>query len=198
MYHYDKILVERAAMSEPETLPATVLRLPMVYGPGDYQHRLRQYLRRMDDGRPFILLPEAFAQARLLRGYVEDVGNAIALCVTSEHTGGRVFHVAEADNATEAEWVQRIAAAAGWHGEIVTLPDERLPEGLKLPYDTTQEWTLDSSAIRRDLGYAEITDPAEAMRKTVTWERANPPTQVGPEAADYAAEDEALAAAGFA
>lgn len=153
MYHYDKILVERAAMSEPETLPATVLRLPMVYGPGDYQHRLWQYLKRMDDGRPFIGLPEAFARVRLLRGYVEDMGNAIALCVTSEHTGGRVLHVAEADNATEADWVQRIAVAAGWHGEIVTLPDERLPEGLKLPYDTTQDWTLDSSAIRRDLGY---------------------------------------------
>lgn len=67
-----------------------------------------------------------------------------------------------------------------------------------MPYDTTQDWTLDSSAIRRDLGYTEITDPVEAMRKTVTWERANPPSQVDFEDADYAAEDEALAAAGFA
>src|SRR5229473_935648 len=31
---YDKILVERVVMSDPE-LPGTVLRLPMVYGPGD-------------------------------------------------------------------------------------------------------------------------------------------------------------------
>lgn len=198
MYHYDKILIERAAMSEPETLPTTVLRLPMVYGPGDYQHRLWQYLKRMDDDRPFILLPEAFARVRLLRGYVEDIGDAIARCVTSEHTGGRIFHVAEADDATEAEWVRRIADAAGWYGEIVTLSDEQLPESLRLPYDTAQDWTLDSSAIRRDLGYAEITDPKEAMRKTVAWERANPPAQVGSKEADYAAEDEALAAAGFA
>lgn len=44
----------------------------------------------------------------------------------------------------------------------------------------------------------EVADPEEAMRKTVVWERANPPAQVGSEEADYAAEDEALAAAGFA
>src|SRR5271157_4350388 len=52
---YDKILVERIVMSD-ENLPGTILRLPMVYGPGDYQHRLFSYLRRMDDKRPAILL----------------------------------------------------------------------------------------------------------------------------------------------
>lgn len=34
-FNYEKILMERAVMSAPD-LPATVLRLPMVYGPGDY------------------------------------------------------------------------------------------------------------------------------------------------------------------
>jgi nucleoside-diphosphate-sugar epimerase len=42
-------------------LPGTVLRLPTVYGPGDYQHRLFEYLKRMDDGRPAILLGEGVA-----------------------------------------------------------------------------------------------------------------------------------------
>lgn len=52
---YDKIPVERAIMSDPE-LPGTVLRLPMVYGPGDPLHRTFPYLKRMDDGRPAILI----------------------------------------------------------------------------------------------------------------------------------------------
>src|SRR5947209_13722881 len=34
MFDYEKILVERAVLSDPG-LPGTVLRLPMVYGPGD-------------------------------------------------------------------------------------------------------------------------------------------------------------------
>jgi nucleoside-diphosphate-sugar epimerase len=36
---YDKIPVERTVMSDPE-LAGTILRLPMVYGPGDMFHRL--------------------------------------------------------------------------------------------------------------------------------------------------------------
>ena len=45
---YDKILVERVVMGTPD-LQGTVLRLPMVYGPGDGQHRLFEHLKRMDN-----------------------------------------------------------------------------------------------------------------------------------------------------
>src|SRR5205085_5237006 len=36
---YDKVAVERAVRGDAE-LPAAVLRLPMIYGPGDRLHRL--------------------------------------------------------------------------------------------------------------------------------------------------------------
>jgi len=52
-FHYEKILVERVVNASPD-LPATVLRLPAVYGPGDNQHRIFEYLKRMDDGRTAI------------------------------------------------------------------------------------------------------------------------------------------------
>jgi nucleoside-diphosphate-sugar epimerase len=66
---YDKILVEQVVMGNPD-LPGTILRLPVVYGPGDRQHRLFPYLKRMDDGRPAILMDEGLAQGRCSRGYV--------------------------------------------------------------------------------------------------------------------------------
>ncbi len=193
LYTYEKILVERTVMSEPG-LPATILRLPMVYGPGDYQHRLFEYLKRMDDKRPAIILPASVAKWRGLRGYVEDMGHAIALCVTRERAAGRIYHVADRENITEAEWVHRIAQAAGWSGEIVALPDEQLPPHLKHNYDTSQDWSLDSTRIRRELGYTEPTLPDEAMGRSVAWERANPPTEVDLAEFDYAAEEAALAA----
>src|SRR5262249_43504319 len=56
-YGYDKIPVERVVLGQAD-LPGTVLRLPMVHGPGDYQHRLHGYVRRMDDGRRVIPLDE--------------------------------------------------------------------------------------------------------------------------------------------
>ena len=194
-YHYDKILMERQVMGD-SSLPGTVLRLPMVYGPGDYQHRLHAYLRRMDDGRPAIVLPEELARWHGLRAYVEDVGRAISLCATDEQAAGRIYHVADREISTEADWVRRIARAAGWSGAIVTLPNEQLPEELRDPHDTSQDWALDSSRIRRELGYHEPTDPDEAMRRTVEWERANPPKQIDPAAFDYEAEDRAIAIAG--
>ena len=84
---YDKILVERVVMGDT-SLPGTILRLPMVYGPGDYQHRLFSYLKRMDDNRPAILMDEAEAQWRWTHGYVENVADAIAMAVTNDRAAG--------------------------------------------------------------------------------------------------------------
>jgi nucleoside-diphosphate-sugar epimerase len=184
--------MERAAQSAPDTLPATVLRLPMVYGPGDYQHRTASYLQRMDDGRPFILLGEEHASHRGLRGYVEDIGEAISLCVTREEAAGQVYHVADRRSLTEAEWVRRIGNAAGWSGEIITLPLAALPAPLREDYDFSQGWAVNSTRIRRELGYREPVPEGEAMRRTLEWERAHPPATLDPAQFDYAAEDAAV------
>jgi len=188
MYHYEKIRVEQVVLSDP-SLPGTALRLPMVYGPGDYQHRLYPYLARMDAGRPVIPLDEGLARWRCLRGYVEDVAAAIALAATSAKTTGRVYNVAEEIAYTEAEWVARIGAAAGWGGRVVAVPKGRLP----VPFNTDQDLTMDSSRIRAELGYREVVPPAEALQKAVAWERANPSAPP----LDYAAEDDLLAELGL-
>jgi nucleoside-diphosphate-sugar epimerase len=90
---YDKIQVERAVMSEPD-LPGTVLRLPMIYGPGDYARRFHPVLKRIDDSRPFILYERGWAAWRAPRGYVENVAAALALAVTNEHAAGRIYRSA--------------------------------------------------------------------------------------------------------
>jgi nucleoside-diphosphate-sugar epimerase len=193
-YSYEKILMERAVLGVPKTLPATILRLPMVYGPQDNQHRLFEYIKRIDDNRPFILLPEDAAGLRGLRGYVDDMGEAIALCVESEQAAGRIYHVAEQPSVTEREWLERIAAATGWGGRIVTIPNSQMPDNMRHGLDTSQDWSIDSSRIRRELGYVEPTPPDEAMRQTIEWERANP-KKFDPSDFDYAAEGAAAALA---
>jgi len=182
-YDYEKILVERLMLGDAE-LPTTVLRLPMVYGPGDGQHRLAPYLKRMLDGRPAILLDEGMARWRCLRGYVEDVAAAIALAVTNPVSAGRIYNVAEPIAYTEAQWVGRIASAFGWGGDIVAVPGGRVPVG----YNTAQDLCLDTARIRAELGYREVMIPEEALRKAVEWQRDHMP-QV---AVDYAHEDRQL------
>ena len=67
MNDYDKIPIEQLILNDPQ-IAGTVLRLPMVYGPDDTQHRTFEYLKRMHDGRPAILISEGFARWRWTRG----------------------------------------------------------------------------------------------------------------------------------
>ncbi|MDH4157726.1 MAG: NAD-dependent epimerase/dehydratase family protein [candidate division Zixibacteria bacterium] len=192
-YHYEKILVERVYMNDPR-LPGTVLRLPMVYGPGDHaQHRLFPYLKRMDDGRPVILLAGTLAAWRWTKGYVENVAAAIALAVTDERAAGRVYNVGERKARSEAAWVRAIGKVAGWDGKVLTVPDNRLPAHLAHDVDAAQHLTADTSRVRRDLGYSEPVDDDEALLRAVAWERAHPPAKIDPKLFDYTVEDALLA-----
>jgi nucleoside-diphosphate-sugar epimerase len=185
---YDKIPVERAILGDPE-LPGTVLRLPMIYGPGDHLRRFHPVLKRIDDGRRRILLEEGWAAWRSPRGYVDNVAAAIALAAVSGQAAGRVYNVAERPAYSEREWAGKIAEATGWTGEFVTLPKDRTPPHLVQPGNSAQHWEADSSRIRRELGYREPVPLDEAIRRTIEWERANPPTEFNPYRFDYAAEE---------
>lgn len=188
---YEKILAERVYLGDA-ALPGTILRLPAVYGPGDHQHRVFEYLKRMDDGRNVIALESALAGWRWTRGYVENVADAVALAVANDHAAGRIYNVGEPETLTQAEWVRAIGAAVGWSGEIVTVPSARLPQAMRFEGDTAQDWVTDSSRIRRELRYAERTPRDEALRRAVAWERAHPPVTFDAAQYDYAAEDAAL------
>jgi dTDP-D-glucose 4,6-dehydratase len=59
--------------------------------------------------------------------------------------------------------------------------------------NATQHWTASSTRIRQELGYKEPVEIAEAIRRTIQWERENPPAIVAETQFDYAAEDEAVA-----
>ena len=190
-YNYDKIPVEQVFVSDAD-LSCTVLRLPAVYGIGDTKHRLFDYLKRMDDGRPVILLESDFARWRWTRGYVENVADAIALAVTDERAKDRTYNIGEPEALTETEWLKSIAQAVGWNGEIIAMPRAELPEHLKPRIWFDHDLYVDTTRIRIELDYKERVSRNEALLRTIAWERANPPTDLEPHQFDYAAEDAAL------
>lgn len=189
---YDKILVERAFMSRAE-LPGTILRLPAVYGPGDAQHRMFPYLKRMLDGRLSILLEESVARWRWTHGYVENIADAITLAITDKRASGRLYNVGEPFALSVAERIEQLARVTHWPGRIITLPGERLPASLRPQGNMAQHIVVDSSRVRQELGYSERLDSAEAFRRTVDWESLNPPDALDPTLFDYTAEDRILA-----
>ncbi len=188
---YDKIPVEQAILGD-QKLPGTILRLPMVYGPGDPLHRLFPYLKRMDDGRPAILLQEDVAHWRGPRGYVENVAAAIALAAISDKAAGQIYNVAEPQAWSEKQWAAKIAQNVGWTGRLAELPKDLMPPHLQIPYKSEQHWEMSSRRIREELGFKEPIEESTCLARTMDWERANPPA-FDPKQFDYSAEDEALA-----
>lgn len=134
---YDKILVERVAMSCPE-LPATVLRLPKVYGPEENANLATVYSYR------------SHPQWRWTHGYVENVARAIVLAAVSEAAAGRVYNVGEANTPAIRERLTR-------------LPPSSLPLNSNPKFDFTQDIAYDTMRIRDELGYRELIPEGQAM-----------------------------------
>ena len=169
---YEKILVERVYL-EADNCPATVLRLPAVFGPGDKQHRVDVYLRQMDEGHPTILLSKKQADWQWTRGYVEDIASAIAALTTAVRPASNVYNVGYREAFTEKEWVEHIGRAAGWHGNVEVLRGDQRQDELTLPFDWGYHLAISTSRIRSELGYEESFSLEEALAKTVAWEREN-------------------------
>ncbi len=189
---YDKIAVEECVMNDSR-VPGTILRLPMVYGPGDPLHRFFPLLKRFADRRSAILIADDIAAWRAPRGYVDNVAHGIALAATTEQAAGRVYNICEEPSFSELAWQKRIAAEATWPGEFVVLPPSRTPKHLLLPGNAAQHVVVSSERIRAELHYQESVETNEAIRPTIAWEKENSPRTINSEQFDYEAEDAALA-----
>lgn len=194
MPEYEKILVERTAMSAPD-LPACVVRLPVVYGPGDRYHRFLGVVKRMDDNRPAILLGDGVGAWRWTHGYVENIADAIAIAATDPRTDGRIYNLGEAIIPTTAERISMLAAAHGWKGRVAVMPDDKLPAHLRIPVNFKQEMAISSARFRSELGYSDPVSVEQSLDRTIAWERSAPGAAYDSALFDYDAEDRALATA---
>lgn len=184
---YEKILAEQTLRA---TLPGrtTLLRLAAVYGPGDRQHRLWPYLKRMLDRRPFIFLETTQATWPWTRGYVENIAAAIVAAALHPSTRDEIFNVGEPTALTEHAWLTRLAEHTGWTGRIVTRPNAALPAHLRTTYDWRYGFAMDCGKLRTTLNHIDPVSLPLALQRTIDWETANPPPP-NPAQFDYAAED---------
>lgn len=172
--NYDKIPLERACLEDYE-FAGTVLRLPMIFGPGDRQHRWRDVVAHIVAGRPAILYPEAYANWTSSYGYIDNVVAAIAEAATNEKAMGEIFNVGDVNNKTQVEWAGAFARAENWTGRIVQAPTDALPEKRAAFADGedsfTQLLTIDSSKIESKLGFRPPIDFEAAIKNTAAYER---------------------------
>lgn len=154
---YDKIPIERA-IAGPSV---TIVRLPMVYGPGDRNRRFAWIVTPMKRGAATIAAPAAWLSWVTTYGHVNDVAAAIALCATSSVAAGRTFNCGERP-VSHADWIERFAALAGWSGETVQSEAASLARAIGT-MDLRYRLALSTDRIRSELGYAEVMAPDEAV-----------------------------------
>lgn len=166
---YDKIPIERAALAQPG-LETAVVRLPMVFGPGDRQRRFAWAIGPMAAKKPLIEVDAQWAAWRTSYGYVADVAQGLALAAVHPAAAGQTYNVGPAQAPDHAGWAARFADVLGWTGEVrpvgrdqVGAPLRRVLDGL----DLAIPMVTDTRRIREELGYAEVNDLNEALRRTI-------------------------------
>lgn len=141
-YLYDKILAEREISADPY-LPATILRLPKVYGPGDNADLATVYGFRNHPNW------------RWTHGFVENVAAAIALAVTNKRATGRIYNVGEETTPTMRE-------------RLAYLPPRPDASVIDKEGNFDQDVVYDTSRIRSELGFVEAVPERQAMIDTVS------------------------------
>jgi nucleoside-diphosphate-sugar epimerase len=181
-HDYDKLDVEDVYLPKG----ATSLRLPMVYGPRDYQLREELILRRVRAGRKRI--PFGTGAWLACRGYVGDIARGARLALESPSTQGKVLNLCDDRSFSMRLWSLMILEAAGSDAELVRVADELLPEDLKATGTMSQHVAASAHRARELLGWT-TSDPEKTLRATVRWHLEHPPAGAD---SDFSADDRAL------
>ena len=165
---YDKIPLE-IALREREGLSGVILRLPMVFGPGDRQRRFRWIIEPMLIGADRLSVDPGWARWRTSYGYVEDVAHAIATATLHPATTNRIFNLGEGDPLDHRGWIDRFAASLDWRGAVV---EEAAPAGsLAASLDLDYPLATSTGAFRAICDWHEPIATAEALARTIADEK---------------------------
>ena len=154
-YARSKARAEEALRAIP-ALRLTVLRPPLVYGPGVKANFLA-LLKAVARGVP---LPLAGVANRRSVIYVGNLAHAIARCIEGE---GRTYVVSDGVALSSAELCSQLGEALGRPARLFGFPTVFLPAKLR------QSLVADDGAIRRELGWTPPYSLQEGLRATARW-----------------------------
>lgn len=179
----------------------TVLRYATLYGPRVPHPWEWSIVRRILDGRDFIVLPDGGLSIHARAATANAAHAVLGAVAAGDVAAGQIYNVADEVQYTLAQWVGAAAAALGADLEVVTMPGDVASPGWSLfPFGyraISPHLVLDVSRSVADLGYHDVVAPLDALRATVGWCR-DVPGEVRPDHLldrfDYAAEDALVAA----
>lgn len=160
MFNYDKILVEKIRGNN--LFNTTILRLPAVFGEGDKQQKLSEYINPMIKNSNSIMLDPKKAKWIWTRGYVKNVAHGIYLGAIQETKTDEIYNLGDI-NLTELEIVEKLKSITNWKGNIEIVAEQ------KPTYNFSQNIQLDISKAKKVLSYEPIVDLETALRNTAKY-----------------------------
>lgn len=172
---YDKIVLEEAARAD-QRFATTVIRAPMIFGPRDPQHRFAWAITAAKAGG-LARMDERAAKWPNSYGYVDDVAEAMLLAALDPRAAGRTYNVGQGFVRTPIEWLLSFAVMLNIPLEIETVPaaEKALLHERADATDLRYPLTLDTTRIRRELGFTEPTAERDALLATIAYESQQPP-----------------------
>ncbi len=183
-YGRSKLAAEEAVRAA--RLPWTIIRPPMVYGPGD-----REFLRAFRAARLLGISPVFGTGAQeLVAVFAPDLAEALVAAAVAGATAGGTYVASHAEVFTQLDLARKLGRAVG---REVTVP--RLPGLLARPILLASEtaarltgrptlltsdkaneffapaWTADPSPLARDAGWIAAHDLDAGLRRTADWYR---------------------------
>jgi len=189
------------ALGAQGAFDATYLRYPTIYGPRNPHAWEWTVVRRVLDGRPWMILSDD-GRGIHSRAGARNAAHAILCAVDHrEAAAGKAYNVADDDLVSIRQWAEVVAEYAGGGLAFRSLPGELPSPGwavIAFGYQGTPSCVLDTTRLREDLGYRDVQPLRDGLRETVEWMLghreqmdANP---VFVDPFDYAAEDRLMAA----
>lgn len=171
---------------------ATMLRYPMIYGPRAIVRLEWSIVKRVLDGRRFVLLPHA-GLGVFTRCAAANAARYVLLCLDNEAAIGETFNCSDEDIYSMAQWVEMIATELNTRVEIVDVPSNLGWVTEYLNRSRSDHAIANASKARHLLGYRDAVPAALALAEVVRWLCANPPSTnnnpVFTDPFDYGVED---------
>jgi nucleoside-diphosphate-sugar epimerase len=163
---------------EVETgLEVVVVRPTLVYGPGVKANFLKM-MKIITKGIPLPLASVANKRSLI---YVGNLVDAIAACTKHPSAAGKTYLVSDGEDVSTPELIRRTAAALDVRARIFPLPVSFMRMVGQLTGKSctvnrlTGLLTVDSSMIKRELGWRPPFTMEQGLKETADWFRGKPP-----------------------
>jgi len=148
-------------------LKVTVLRIPLVYGPGVGGNFLR-LMKWIYRGIP---LPLAGIKNRRSLLYLGNLVDALMACAVTQRAAGKTFFVSDGEDISTPELIRRLAAAMGKNARLFHLPISllRFAGRQQAVRRLSESLVVDSSTIRNETGWTPPYSMDYGLGETAKW-----------------------------